>query len=115
VKADPGDLEKIFSNLLTNAVNYTPSGKVTVGLRPVNGWAEVWVQDTGIGIEPEELGRIFEGFYRAPSAKATGVVGTGLGLSIVTRLVERLGGAVSVESEPGKGSRFTVRLPLAGE
>jgi len=75
---------------------------------------EAWVQDTGIGIEPGELKRIFEGFYRSPAAKATGAVGTGLGLSIVSRLVERLGGTVSVESDPGKGSRFTVRLPLAG-
>lgn len=111
--ADPGDLEKIFSNLLTNALNYTVSGKVTFGMRPVDGWIEAWVEDTGIGIEAEELDRIFGGFYRTANAKATGVVGTGLGLAIVARLVKRLGGTVSVESEPGKGSRFTLRLPLA--
>ncbi|MDO8945222.1 MAG: ATP-binding protein, partial [Desulfobacterales bacterium] len=70
-------------------------------------------EDTGIGIEKEELERIFDGFYRSPAAKASGVVGTGLGLSIVTRLAERLGGTVSVASEQGNGSRFTVRLPLA--
>jgi signal transduction histidine kinase len=114
VVADPGDLEKLFSNLLTNAVNYTDSGKIAVGIRAAGGWAEAWVEDTGIGIEREELGKIFEAFYRAPAAKASGAVGTGLGLSIVSRLAQRMGGSVSVESEPGKGSRFTVRLPLAG-
>jgi two-component system sensor histidine kinase EvgS len=64
-----------------------------------------------MGIEPDEQGRIFNGFYRTAAAKATGVVGTGLGLSIVARMVERLGGTITVDSEPGKGSRFLVRLP----
>jgi signal transduction histidine kinase len=115
VRADPDDLEKIVSNLLTNAVNYTPSGRIAFGIRPADGWVEISVEDTGIGIEKEELERIFDGFYRSPAAKASGVVGTGLGLSIVTRLAQRLGGTVSVASEQGKGSRFTVRLPLANE
>ena len=107
------DLEKIFANLLTNAVNYTFAGEISVGMRPASGSVEVWVEDTGIGIEKEEQDRIFESFYRSPAAKSAGVVGTGLGLSIVSRLAQRLGGTVSVESAPGKGSRFTVRLPLA--
>ncbi len=111
--AEPGDLEKIFSNLLTNAVNYTFSGKVVFGMRRGNGWVEAWVGDTGIGIEKEEMARIFNGFYRTAAAKATGVAGTGLGLSIVARLVQRVGGTLSVDSEPGKGSRFIVRLPMA--
>ena len=115
VRADPGDLEKIFSNLLTNAVNYTASGKIVFGMRPAEGWVEAWVEDTGIGIEPEERERIFEAFYRAPAARDSGAVGTGLGLSIVSSMVQRLGGFVTVESEPGKGSRFTVRLPLAND
>lgn len=113
VRAVPDDLEKIFSNLLTNAVNYTFAGKITVGMRSVEGCAEVWVEDTGIGIEREERDRIFDVFYRSAAAKAACAVGTGLGLPIVARLVQRLGGTVTVESEPGKGSRFTVRLPLA--
>lgn len=115
VRADPGDLEKIFSNLLTNAVNYTASGKIVVGMRPVDGWVEAWVEDTGIGIEPGEQERIFEAFYRTPAARDSGAVGTGLGLSIVSSMAQRLGGSVTVESEPGKGSRFTVRLPLAND
>ena len=113
LQADAGDLEKIFSNLLANAVNYTFSGKVVFGLRLAGDWIEVWVEDTGIGIDAEEKGRIFDGFYRTAAAKATGVVGTGLGLSIVAHLVKRLGGTITVDSEPGKGSRFLVRLPTA--
>lgn len=113
LQAEAGDLEKIFSNLLTNAVNYTFSGKIVFGMRRAGDWIDAWVEDTGMGIEPEEQDRIFNGFYRTAAAKATGVVGTGLGLSIVARLVKRLGGTITVESEPGKGSRFLVRLPTA--
>lgn len=113
LQAEAADLEKIFSNLLTNAVNYTFEGKVVFGMRRAGDWVEVWVEDTGIGIEPGERERIFNGFYRTAAAKATGVVGTGLGLSIVARLVKRLGGTISVESEPGRGSKFIVRLPSA--
>jgi signal transduction histidine kinase len=113
LQADAGDLEKIFSNLLTNAVNYTFSGKIVFGMRLAGDWIEAWVEDTGIGIEPQERGRIFNGFYRTSAAKATGVVGTGLGLSIVARLVKRLGGTITVDSKPGEGSRFLVRLPTA--
>jgi signal transduction histidine kinase len=113
VRADPSDLEKIFSNLLTNAVNYTASGGIVFGARAADGWVEAWVEDTGIGIGREDLDRVFEAFYRTQAARDSGAVGTGLGLSIVSRMVQRLGGTVSVESEPGKGSRFTVRLPAA--
>jgi len=113
LQAEAGDLEKIVSNLLTNAVNYTLAGKIVFGMRRAGEWVEVRVEDTGIGIEPGERDRIFNGFYRTAAAKATGVVGTGLGLSIVARLVKRLGGSISVESEPGKGSSFLVRLPRA--
>ncbi len=112
--AEANDLEKIFSNLLTNAVNYTRSGRIVFAVRRAGDWVEVRVEDTGIGIEPEERDRIFNGFYRTAAAKATGAVGTGLGLSIVARLVKRLGGTVTVESEPGKGSKFLVRLPVSG-
>jgi signal transduction histidine kinase len=115
VLADPGDLEKIFSNLLGNAVNYTSAGRIVFGMRPVDGWAEFRVEDTGMGIAAEDRERIFESFYRSPAARASGAVGTGLGLSIVSRLVRRLDGVVTVESEPGKGSRFTVMLPRAEE
>jgi signal transduction histidine kinase len=113
LQAEAGDLEKIFANLLTNAVNYTIDGTVSFGVRRDGDWIEAWVEDTGIGIEKEEQERIFNGFYRTAAAKASGVVGTGLGLSIVARLVKRIGGTISVESQPGRGSRFSVRLPAA--
>lgn len=113
LQAEAGDLEKIFSNLLTNAVNYTFSGKIVFGTRRAGDWVEAWVEDTGMGIEPEEVDRIFNGFYRTAAAKAIGVAGTGLGLSIVARLVNRLRGTIAVESEPGKGSKFLVRLPTS--
>lgn len=114
VRAEPADLLRIFSNLLDNAVKYTFSGGVKFSLTEHDGMAEAVVEDSGIGIEPEDRDRIFEGFYRSKAAKATGEIGTGLGLSIVQHLVDRLGGTVEVESEVGRGSRFTVRLPLAG-
>ena len=94
-------------------MNYTFSGKIVFGMRRAGDWIEAWVEDTGIGIAPEEQDRIYNGFYRTAAAKATGVVGTGLGLSIVARLVKRIGGTITVDSEPGKGSRFLVRLPTA--
>ncbi len=113
VRAEPTDLERVFSNLLDNAVKYTPSGRVVFRLRSEDGSAVVEVEDTGIGIAADDLPRIFDGFFRSQNAKATAEVGTGLGLSIVRQVVERLEGTIGVDSTPGKGTRFTVRLPLA--
>jgi signal transduction histidine kinase len=113
LQAGAADIARIFANLLNNAVKYTRSGGVTFGARAADGWVEVWVQDTGMGIDVENLGRIFKAFYRTVAAKAAGITGTGLGLSIVKQVVERLGGTISVASEPGRGTRFDVRLPLA--
>ncbi|GAB4110259.1 MAG: hypothetical protein Kow001_10940 [Acidobacteriota bacterium] len=113
VRADPTDLERVFSNLLDNAVKYTPSGRVAIRLSSQNGTVVAEVEDTGIGIAAEDLPRIFDGFFRSQTAKATAEVGTGLGLSIVRQVVERLEGTIGVESTPGQGTRFTVRLPAA--
>jgi len=115
VRAEVQDLERIFQNLLDNAVKYTPEGgKVRLTARkPAEGKVVVEVCDTGIGIRPEDREKIFEGFFRTREAKATGAVGTGLGLSIVKRLVERLGGTIELESEPGRGTCFRVFLPTA--
>jgi len=71
------------------------------------------VEDSGIGIKAEDQERIFQGFYRTQAAKASGEMGTGMGLSIVAQLVARWGGRIELDSEPGRGSRFTVRLPAA--
>jgi len=113
LRAGAADIARIFVNLLNNAVKYTGSGAVIFGARAADGWVEAWVQDTGMGIDKQDLGRIFKAFYRTSAAKASGITGTGLGLSIVRQVVERLGGTISVASEPGQGTRFDVRLPLA--
>jgi signal transduction histidine kinase len=112
--AEPADLERIFSNLLSNAVKYTCCGKVTIGACRLDGWLDAWVEDTGMGIASDDTDKVFSGFFRSAAAKASGEMGTGLGLSIVRHVVERLGGTISLASEPDKGTRFSIRLPLAG-
>jgi two-component system phosphate regulon sensor histidine kinase PhoR len=114
VQADPEGLRTILDNLIDNAVKYTPEGgRVTVRWRAENSTVRVEVQDTGIGIAPQDQARIFERFYRVDKARSRELGGTGLGLSIVKHLTQAFGGSVSVTSEPGGGSLFTVRLPLA--
>jgi len=116
VEADPDQMTQLWTNLISNGIKYTPAGgRVTVTLDQQDGWAVGSVADTGIGIAPEDQERIFEEFYRTPQAKAVEARGTGLGLPLVKRIVEAHGGTISVESELGKGSRFTFRLPVAGE
>jgi signal transduction histidine kinase len=105
-------LAQLFNNLIGNAVRYTPAGgAVRVALRPAGSDVEVRVEDSGIGIAPEHLERLFEDFFRAPNAKSFSENGTGLGLSIVKQSVRMHGGAVRVESELGRGTRFIVTLP----
>ena len=110
-----GDAEKlteVLINLIDNAVKYTPEGgRITVETRHREGAVEIAVRDSGIGIPPNELPRIFERFYRVDRARSREMGGTGLGLSIVKHIVEAHGGSVSVESQVGKGSRFVVTLP----
>ena len=114
VMAGEDGLSRIFLNLIGNAVKYTPAGgKVDVGLEQRGDDVVVTIADTGIGIPEVDAPHIFEEFYRASNVKQNGSTGTGLGLAIVKDLVERYGGRVSVRSEPGKGSTFTVVLPLA--
>jgi len=113
VWASEDGLDRIFVNLVGNAVKYTPSGgDVTVSLVQRGDEVQVTVSDTGIGIPPEALPHLYEEFYRAPNARAFNAVGTGLGLAIVKELVDRYGGRIAVESTPGKGTSFTVTLPL---
>jgi signal transduction histidine kinase len=105
------DIDRIFSNLIDNAIKYTPAdGNVEFNVERSDGEIQFEVRDNGIGIGANEQERIFEGFYRTQSAKATGEIGTGLGLSIVKRLVERMGGSLRLQSEPGVGTAFTVVL-----
>jgi len=108
--ADPGRVRQIVANLLTNAHLYTPEeGRIHVGVEGERAWVQIVVADSGIGLSEEERGRVFERFYRAgPAASGTG---TGLGLSIVKSLVEMHEGEIDVESEPGRGTTFRIRLP----
>ena len=116
VNATSEALDRIFNNLLANAVKYTPNqGKVTVTLSRIDGDARIVVEDTGIGIPEEAMAHLFEEFYRAPNAKEFEYEGTGLGLTIAKDLITRLGGWITVHSTVGEGTRFTVSLPLVAD
>lgn len=111
VRGNAESLRMVFNNLLKNAVAYTESGgKVTMTLEAGPESCAVVVRDTGVGMAPEHLARIFERFYRADRSRSREGGGTGLGLSIVKHLVQVMGGRVTVRSEPGEGSVFTVRF-----
>jgi two-component system, OmpR family, phosphate regulon sensor histidine kinase PhoR len=113
IHADRNNMEEIFTNLLSNAIKYTPEqGKVWVTLDEERGFVKVTVSDNGIGIKREDLLRIFDRFYRVKSAETRQIVGTGLGLSIVKSMVDAHLGSISVESEVGKGSMFTLLFPI---
>lgn len=112
VLADRTSMEGIFTNLISNAIKYTPEGgRVVVTLTEEGGFAKATVSDTGIGIKKEDLPRIFDKFYRVKSIETRQIVGTGLGLSIVKSIVDAHLGSISVESEEGGGTTFTVILP----
>jgi signal transduction histidine kinase len=115
VYSDQARLRQILTNLLSNAVKFTERGRVTllVALEPQS--VELTVSDTGIGIPEAQLGAIFEPFRQAASAGNFAHGGTGLGLAIVARLSELIGARISVRSEPGQGSDFSVSLPRAGQ
>jgi two-component system phosphate regulon sensor histidine kinase PhoR len=112
VLADASRMEQVLVNLLHNAIKFTPpGGEINVSARLENKMVIFMVIDTGVGIAPADLGRIFERFYKADRARSGG--GTGLGLSISRHLVEAHGGRIGVESELGKGSTFYFSLPVA--
>lgn len=112
VRGDPAGLRQIATNLLENAVKYTPEdGTVTLDVRRSDDRVVLTVEDTGIGIEPRKQDRIFERFYRVDSGRARSEGGTGLGLAIVKHLVLTMDGEIEVDSTPGQGSVFRVRLP----
>ena len=113
MRIDPVRIEQVISNLLTNAIRYTPSGgNISVGVTSEEAGLVITVADTGEGIAAEDLPYIFERFYRSGSSRARKDGGTGLGLAIVKQMVEAHGGKVRVESEAGKGSVFSIFLPL---
>src|SRR5690606_14413885 len=113
-ECDPVQIEQVVYNLVLNGVQYTPpGGEVAVAGRHGSGTAILVVRDTGIGIPPADLPRIFERFYRVDKARSRATGGTGLGLSIVKHIVDAHGGRVSVESQVGHGTAFTVELPVS--
>jgi signal transduction histidine kinase len=112
IHADRNSMEGIFTNLVSNGIKYTPEGgKVWITLGEEGGFVKASVSDTGIGIKKEDLPRIFDKFYRVRSIATRQIVGTGLGLSIVKSIVDAHLGSISVESEEGGGTIFTVLLP----
>jgi signal transduction histidine kinase len=114
VRATPDQVKSIWTNLISNAIKYTePGGHVTVTVGSNGDQVVGTVEDSGIGIAREDMPRLFEEFFRTEQAKAMVHRGTGVGLAIVKRTVESYGGRIWVESEPGKGSKFSFTLPKA--
>ena len=116
VRANRRSMEEVFSNLITNAIKYTPAGgRVTVSAEVEGHWLCIRISDTGFGFDAEEKARIFERFYRIKNPQTRFIQGTGLGLAIVSAIIEDHQGRIEVDSTPGTGSTFSVFLPLADE
>jgi two-component system sensor histidine kinase SenX3 len=114
VRGDAQVLAEAVGNLIANAIAYSPQGSsVGVGVKAVESVVEIAVTDRGLGIPEADQQRVFERFYRADQARSRRTGGTGLGLSIVKHAVQRHGGEVRLWSKPGRGSTFTIRLPLS--
>ncbi|MEW5736806.1 MAG: ATP-binding protein [Thermodesulfobacteriota bacterium] len=111
ITTDPRRFEQVVINLLNNAVKFTEKGRVCLACRDDGKDYLVSVSDTGIGIAPEELPNLFQAFHQIDTGLSRKHEGTGLGLSICRKLLDLMGGGISVESEPGRGSTFTVRIP----
>jgi signal transduction histidine kinase len=112
VRIDQQGYRLIASNLISNAIKYTPAGSVKVDLRQEESWAVLEVVDTGLGIPEDEIPKLFGEFFRASNARKSQIQGTGVGLAGVKELVERFGGQLEVASQENKGSTFVARLPL---
>ena len=112
VRIDGQRIGQVLANLLSNALRYTPSGgKIAVRAWEQDNQAFFAVQDSGIGIAPEDMNLLFDRFYRADRSRSRADGGSGLGLAIARELVEAHGGTITVHSELGHGSEFTVCLP----
>jgi signal transduction histidine kinase len=115
LRADAMRLRQALLNLMSNANKFTEHGTITVDARHAkeNGrdWVTIAVADTGIGMTPEQMGKLFQEFSQASSTTASKYGGTGLGLAISRRFCQMMGGDITVESEPGRGSTFTIRVP----
>jgi signal transduction histidine kinase len=113
MEGDQARLTQLLVNLIDNGLKYTPAGgTVTVSVDHKDGWIELRVADTGVGIPSHHLPHVFERFYRVDTARARTEGGTGLGLSICEWIVHAHGGEITVSSQVRRGTTFTVRLPL---
>ena len=112
VHLDPGLWEKVVLNLLGNALKFTFEGSIRVAVRAADGEAVVTVADTGIGVPPEEMPRLFERFHRIENARSRSNEGSGIGLALVQELVGLHGGSITADSAEGEGTRFTIRVPF---
>ena len=113
---DTNQLSRLISNLVANAIHYTPKGEVVVRTQRIDGWVCLEVQDSGIGIDPEDKPHIFERFYRGKLVRQSKIHGTGLGLAIVKEIADMHECKIELDSMPGKGSTFYLRFPaLVGE
>jgi signal transduction histidine kinase len=113
VRTDAGKLRQVLLNLLGNAVKFTEKGGIMLRVRSVDNTVEFTVADTGVGILPENIERIFDRFWQADQGTSHNVSGAGLGLTVSRRLVQLIGGTLCVQSEPGKGSTFSFRIPAS--
>ncbi|GHE75253.1 MULTISPECIES: ATP-binding protein [Roseivirga] len=112
VHADADRIYRVITNLVSNAIKYTESGEILVGFEVEGQKVQVYVKDTGVGIPPEHLSRIFERFFRVEKSRSKEMGGTGLGLAIVKHILEAHNTKVSVISTVGKGSTFSFKLPI---
>jgi signal transduction histidine kinase len=114
---DATRLRQIVLNLVGNAAKFTKSGRISLGAlrerRPERDWISIAVADTGIGIDEQALAKLFTAFTQADASTASKYGGTGLGLALSQRLAKLMGGSIAATSEPGRGSCFTLRLPVA--
>ena len=113
VIGDSTELRRLFLLLMDNAIKYTEAGSVQLAIAATSSNVTVTIADTGIGIEPAALDHVFDRFWRADKVRSRAEGGAGLGLALAAQIVQRHGGSISVESEPGHGSKFTVKLPAA--
>ena len=111
IYADPERLREVITNLYDNAVKYTNSGKISIGLTGDNNVVQIYVKDTGVGMAPEDVPHLFQKFYRLDNSSTRTSGGTGLGLYISRKIIELYNGQIWAESELGKGSTFFINLP----